>query len=79
MQHQTIHLFQIVDGMLIEIRRIGRFCYDDDPFLVNSVFASAANERPFHEETINSLKHRLLVFLFKRAKAISDETKDPLN
>lgn len=77
-QHQTIHLFQIVEGMLIEIRKIGRFCYDDDPFIVNSVFAPLVNERPFHEETINSLKHRLLVFLFKRAKAISDETEDPL-
>ncbi|CAK1542121.1 unnamed protein product [Leptosia nina] len=77
-QHQTIHLFQIVEGMLIEIRKIGRFCYDDDPFIVSSVFAPLMNERPFHEGTINSLKHRLLVFLFKRAKSISDETKDPL-
>uniref|UniRef100_A0A2A4JR37 DET1 homolog n=1 Tax=Heliothis virescens TaxID=7102 RepID=A0A2A4JR37_HELVI len=77
-QHQTIHLFQIVEGMLIEIRKIGRFCYDDDPFIVNSVFVPLMNERPFHEETINSLKHRLLVFLFKRAKTISDETGDPL-
>ncbi|KOB71938.1 putative de-etiolated-like protein 1 [Operophtera brumata] len=77
-QHQTIHLFQIVEGMLIEMRKIGRFCYDDDPFIVSSVFTPVMNERPFHEETINSLKHRLLVFLFKRAKSISDETKDPL-
>lgn len=77
-QHQTIHLFQIVEGMLIEIRKIGRFCYDDDPFIVNSVFAPLVNERPFHEETINSLKHRLLVFLFKRAKAYTDEMGDPL-
>ncbi|XP_072938300.1 DET1 homolog [Epargyreus clarus] len=77
-QHQTIHLFQIVDGMLIEIRKIGRFCYDDDPFIVSSVFGAIRNERPFHEETINSLKHRLLVFLYKRAKKISDETRDPL-
>ncbi|XP_030020170.1 DET1 homolog [Manduca sexta] len=77
-QHQTIHLFQIVEGMLIEIRKIGRYCYDDDPFIVSSVFITSMNERPFHEETINSLKHRLLVFLFKRAKAISDDTGDPL-
>lgn len=77
-QHQTIHLFQIVEGMLIEIRKIGRFCYDDDPFIVSSVFAPMINERPFYEETINSLKHRLLVFLYKRAKSISDETNDPL-
>ncbi|XP_034833659.1 DET1 homolog [Maniola hyperantus] len=77
-QHQTIHLFQIVEGMLIEIRKIGRFCYDDDPFIVSSVFAPVMNERPYCEETINSLKHRLLVFLFKRAKSISDESKDPL-
>ncbi|GBP31583.1 DET1 homolog [Eumeta japonica] len=77
-QHQTIHLFQILDGMLIEIRKIGRFCYDDDPYLVRTVFTPLPNERPFLERTINSLKHRLLVFLYKRAKAITDETNDPL-
>ncbi|XP_069365148.1 uncharacterized protein [Maniola hyperantus] len=77
-QHQTIHLFQIVEGMLIEIRKIGRFCYDDDPFIVSPFIAPLVKERPYCERTINSLKHRLLVFLFKRAKSISDESNDPL-
>lgn len=77
-QHQTIHIFQILDGMLVEVRKIGRFCHEDDDYLLNSVFTSPINSRPFLEHSINSLKHRLLVFLFKRAKNISDSTGDPL-
>lgn len=76
-QHQTIHLFQILDGMLLEIRKIGRFCYEDDHLLLNSTFLPQPHEKPFLERSINSLKHRLLVFLFKRAKRITEETKDP--
>lgn len=76
-QHQTIHIFQILDGMLREVRKIGRFCHEDDDFLT-SILATPANMRPFLEPSINSLKHRLLVFLYQRAKRISDDTGDPL-
>ncbi|XP_046469858.1 DET1 homolog [Neodiprion pinetum] len=75
-QHQTIHIFQVLDGMFINIRRIGRFCFEDDGYLVTASWP-AVNYRPFRDVTINSLKHKLLVHLFQRAKYISDLTKDP--
>ncbi|XP_070151710.1 DET1 homolog isoform X2 [Polyergus mexicanus] len=75
-QHQTIHIFQILDGMFINVRTIGRFCMEDDAYLVTSAFPGI-NCRPFKDIAINSLKHRLLVYLYKRAKYISNATKDP--
>lgn len=33
--------------------------------------------RPYREATINSLKHRFLVFLYRRAKRISQESHSP--
>ncbi|XP_066251302.1 DET1 homolog isoform X1 [Euwallacea similis] len=73
-QHQMIHIFQILDGMFVDVRKIGRFCYEDDLYLYNSVYP---NERAFKDSSINSLKHRLLTFLHKRASYISSTTKDP--
>lgn len=73
-QHQIIHIFQILDGMFIDVRKIGRFCFEDDTFFINSVFPS---ERAFKEPFINSLKHRLLTFLYKRAFHISELTNNP--
>ncbi|XP_020283573.1 DET1 homolog isoform X2 [Pseudomyrmex gracilis] len=74
-QHQTIHIFQIFDGMFINVRTIGRFCMEDDEYLVSSVYTSY--QRPFKDAAINSLKHRLLVYLYKRAEYISYVTKNP--
>lgn len=54
-----------------------RFCLEDDAYLVTSSTWSGVNCRPFKDSTINSLKHKLLVYLYKRAKYISDTTKDP--
>ncbi|KAJ8954816.1 hypothetical protein NQ314_007007 [Rhamnusium bicolor] len=73
-QHQIIHIFQILDGMFVDIKKIGRFCFEDDCYFYNSVYPS---ERAFRETCINSLKHRLLVFLYKRADAISRSTENP--
>lgn len=73
-QHQMIHIFQILDGMFVDVRRIGRFCFEDDSYFYNSVFP---NERAFKETSINSLKHRLLSFLYRRALEISKESGDP--
>lgn len=75
-QHQTIHIFQILDGMFINVRTIGRFCLEDDAYLVRSA-CPGVNCRPFRDVTINCLKHKLLVYLYKRAAYISDTTKDP--
>ncbi|XP_054160783.1 DET1 homolog [Oppia nitens] len=81
-QHQTIHVFQISkEGQFIDAKSIGRFCYEDDEFLVSSAAtrersASTGSRhhhhqsniiRPFREVTLNSLKHRLMVFLYRKA------------
>lgn len=42
-QHQTIHIFQIridqlfEEGRFLDVKTIGRFCYEDDEYLVSSV------------------------------------------
>ncbi|KAL1491712.1 hypothetical protein ABEB36_012269 [Hypothenemus hampei] len=73
-QHQLIHIFQILDGMFVDVRKIGRFCYEDDLYLYNLVYPS---ERAFKDVCINSLKHRLLTFLYRRASNKSSQTGDP--
>ncbi|XP_056631534.1 DET1 homolog [Diorhabda sublineata] len=73
-QHQLIYIFQILDGMFVDIKKIGRFCYEDDSYIYNSVFPY---ERAFRETCINSLKHRLLTFLYKRAAALSARNNNP--
>jgi len=85
-QHQTIHIFQLTPhGSLIKIREIGRHCYDDDEMILSGVLTGAsqtalpsrATYRPFKEATINSLKHRILVFLYRRAVALSKRDGNP--
>ncbi|CAH1961527.1 unnamed protein product [Acanthoscelides obtectus] len=73
-QHQVIHIFQLIDGMFEDVRKIGRFCYETDSYFYNSVYPSS---RAFRETAINSLKHRLLAFLYKRAAEFSRRTGDP--
>lgn len=73
-QHQVIHIFQILDGMFVDVKQIGRFCYEDDLYLYNLVYPS---ERAFKDVCIYSLKHRLLTFLYKRAAAISARSGNP--
>lgn len=73
-QHQMIHIFQILDGMFVDVRKIGRFCFEDDHYFYNSAFP---NERAFKETSINSLKHRLLSFLYRRALEISKNSGNP--
>lgn len=76
-QHQTIHMFRITsEGYFADVKTIGRFCFDDDEWLVNQVqglWPSGQTVRPFREATINSLKHRLLVFLYRRAVKMSED------
>ncbi|KAJ8898001.1 hypothetical protein PR048_003361 [Dryococelus australis] len=81
-QHQTIHIFQLLDGMFVNIRTIGRFCYEDDEYLISAVGSQGnttgtQSQRAFRETTINSLKHRLLVFLYRRAARIRESTGNP--
>ncbi|XP_019878959.1 DET1 homolog [Aethina tumida] len=73
-QHQMIHIYQILDGMFVDVRKIGRFCYEDDLYCYNLVYP---NERAFKDHNISSLKHRVLTFLYKRAAHLSKETNNP--
>ncbi|WAQ99130.1 DET1-like protein [Mya arenaria] len=57
---QTIHIFHVTSrGEFIDVRSIGRFCYEDD---------GRSAQTQYMEKTMNSLKHRLLVFLYTKAK-----------
>lgn len=56
------------------MRTIGRFCYEDDLLTLSAVYTEAQAEsqpgfpRLYTDKTINSLKHRLLVYLWRRAE-----------
>lgn len=82
-QHQSIHIFRITnEGYFVDVRTIGRFCFDDDEWVVNQVrglWPSGQADRPFREATINGLKHKLLVFLYKEAARKSNEEGNPLH
>nr|CAG4643057.1 EOG090X028J [Ilyocryptus agilis] len=82
-QHQTIHIFRITnEGYFADVKSIGRFCFDDDEWLVNQVrgmWPPGQPVRSFREATINSLKHRLLVFLYRRAVRMSQEEGNMLH
>ena len=83
-QQQTIHIFQVTaDGMFVDVRSIGRLCYDDDLFLLSAVrqqpnaSAAPAPDHPYKDRTINCLKHRLLVYLYRRACAQANQCESP--
>lgn len=65
-QHQTIYLYEVVNGTLHQILKIGRFCNQDDIDLYNTVYETQV---PVREATIGSLKHRFLVHLYRKAMA----------
>ncbi|KAF7707740.1 DET1 homolog [Silurus meridionalis] len=74
-QQQTIHVFQVTgEGTFLDVRTIGRFCYEDDLLTLSAVYSEAQVESPagfsrlYKEKSISSLKHRLLVFLWRRAE-----------
>ena len=76
-QHQTIHLFQCEEGNLIKTHSVGRFCFDDDSLIfqrLQSTLPVEERREPFHEISINSLKHRILVFLYKRSLSEGKES-----
>ena len=88
-QHQLIHLFLIErdpllgDGRFVDVRSIGRFCYEDDEFILCGSRPAreggrSRSVRPFRETAINCLKHRFLTFMFRRAMADDDECKTKL-
>ncbi|XP_055550741.1 DET1 homolog [Wyeomyia smithii] len=82
-QHQTVYIYSIAEGTFIMERTIGRFCCPDESYLycigtTGGRSGSNTNLRAFREPTINSLKHRMLVFLFHQAKVKVDTEEDKL-
>lgn len=78
-QHQTIYIYLVLDGLFVNMRVIGRFCYESDSLITSvGTTPNTTPVRAFRETVINSLKHRLLVFLYKRAADVSRRTGDPL-
>ena len=86
-QHQLIHLFQIErdpileEGRFVDVRSIGRFCYEDDEFILSCARQREGRQRtvrPFRESSINCLKHRFLTFLFWDAASDQDASKTRL-
>lgn len=72
-QHQTIHIYELLDGSFLNLFKIGRFCSEEEQCLYNSLNGGV---RSFREVSINSLKHRFLVYLYKKAKTKSDMFDD---
>ncbi|KAI8793651.1 DET1 [Biomphalaria glabrata] len=69
-QQQVIHVFHISSqGTFIPVRTIGRFCYDDDEIFYRQTSNQPARalNRPYTDKSLNALKHRLLVYLYKAA------------
>jgi len=75
-QHQTITILHVEDGQFSVVRVIGRFCYEDDELQVSLVPEFCAI-RPKNEGFMTSLKHRLLSFIYKKAKAEADDPEEP--
>ncbi|VAH60552.1 unnamed protein product [Triticum turgidum subsp. durum] len=62
LRYQTIHVLQIRDsGSLVEVRRIGAFCREDDELFLYS-HGQAAQGNSF----LPSIKQRLLSFIFRK-------------
>lgn len=68
--HQTIYLYEVIEGVFYNILKIGRFCSEEDMFLYNSV-NETQTPVAIREATIGSLKHRFLVHLYRLAVAES--------
>ena len=90
-QHQTIHIYRLENGLFVEVVKLGRTLHDTDEYLLNVTGQSQGQQastlphsraygprpyRNYREGVINQLKHRILVYLYKRADAISQCKED---
>ena len=73
-QHQTIHVFRFSNGRFTPVMNVGRNLFEDDSYILSATLTADQqmslpgnfSYEPYREQTINCLKHRLLVFLYKR-------------
>lgn len=70
-QHQTIRIYELFDGSFLNMFKIGRFCSRAEQHLYNDLYPHRM-QRPFRESTINSLKHRFLVFMYRKSVSVND-------
>lgn len=72
-QHQRIYVYKIIQNRFCLKRTIGQYCSEDDKNLVASTYTCMNSEdyQPFKENSINGLKHKLMVFLYKKAASES--------
>lgn len=70
----SLHSQVTPEGTFLDVRTIGRFCYEDDLLTLSAIYTEAQAEsqpgfpRLYTDKTINSLKHRLLVYLWRRVE-----------
>ncbi len=77
-QHQTVHIFEIINGIFISQLEIGRFCNPDDAMIFNkaqfttssAAIGTDSDYKPFLEKWINTLKHRFLCQIKAQAEAM---------
>jgi len=69
-QHQIIHVYNLIRSRFFLLKKIGRFCFDNDLALISSVHTDilAEDYKARNETLINGLKNKLMVFLYKKAE-----------
>ncbi|XP_022160189.1 DET1 homolog isoform X2 [Myzus persicae] len=73
-QHQIIHVYNLFRSRFYLLRKIGRFCFDNDLAFISSVHTDilAEDYKARNESFINGLKNKLMVFLYKKAERESE-------
>lgn len=78
-QHQTIHLYRVDNGMFTHLQDIGEFCYPDDSLVYSETRFTGSDSddedsdslvlHPYHNRWFNSLKQRLLFWILSKAES----------
>lgn len=55
------------DGTFVDVRTVGQFCYEDDELVFQHGLNGQRRIHAYRDQTVNSLKHRLLVHLYRKA------------
>ena len=86
-QHQTVHLYRVSDGIFNHMQDIGVFCYPDDCLIYSKAkFTSGSDsddedqdslvQHSYHNRWFNSLKHRILCWCFEKAQSMCTSTNN---
>ena len=86
-QHQTVHLYRVSDGIFNHMQDIGVFCYPDNCLVYSKAkFNSDSDsddedqdslvQRSYHNRWFNSFKHRILCWCFEKAQSMCTSTNN---